>query len=174
MPPGWFALGAAAIGLGGVSLVWLRTDAHAGAANVLFLFLVVWASDIGAYMTGRALGGPRLWPAVSPNKTWAGALGGLAAAMAIGFLAAVSLSLGQLAWAALPVAAVLGMAAQGGDLLESWLKRRFGVKDSSGLIPGHGGLLDRLDGVLAAAPLAALLSAVLGAGVPLWNVTWWR
>lgn len=174
MPPRWFALGAAAIGLGGVALVWLRTDPLAGAANVLFLFLVVWASDIGAYMTGRALGGPRLWPAVSPNKTWAGALGGLAAAMAIGFLAAVSLSLGQVAWAALPVAGVLGMAAQGGDLLESWLKRRFGVKDSSGLIPGHGGLLDRLDGVLAAAPLAALLSAALGAGVPLWNVTWWR
>jgi phosphatidate cytidylyltransferase len=143
------ALGVLYIGLAGIALIELRHDTEAGRYNVLFLFLVVWASDIGAYMAGRAIGGPKLWPAVSPNKTWSGAAGGLLAAVA--------------------VAALLGVASQAGDLLESAIKRHFDVKDSSHLIPGHGGLLDRLDGVLAAAPVAALLSFALGQGRVLWG-----
>lgn len=166
------ALGVVAIGMAGVALIWLRADPASGARNVLFLFLVVWASDIGAYLAGRAIGGPRLWPAVSPGKTWAGALGGLAAAVAVGLLAGLAMSKGGGSASAPAAAALLGLAAQGGDLLESWLKRRFGVKDSSGLIPGHGGLLDRLDGVLAAAPVAALLGLLLGPGVPVWEWRW--
>jgi phosphatidate cytidylyltransferase len=169
VPPLWLGFGVLYIGLAGIALIELRADDRVGRDNVIFLFLVVWASDISAYMAGRALGGPRLMPAVSPNKTWSGALGGLAGAMAIGFMTAVSFSSEVSAVRVLLVAALLGIAAQAGDLLESWIKRRFGVKDSSGLIPGHGGLLDRLDGVLAAAPVGALIGVLLGAGVHLWR-----
>jgi phosphatidate cytidylyltransferase len=167
-PAGWLAAGVLYIGIAGISLIELRHDNYAGRANVLFLFLVVWASDIGAYMAGRAFGGPKLAPAVSPNKTWSGALGGLAAAVVVGVAAAAALAPGGASRAA-AVAAMLGVMAQAGDLLESWIKRRFDVKDTSSLIPGHGGLLDRLDGVMAAAPVAALLAFALGQGQPLWR-----
>lgn len=163
------ALGVLYIGLAGIALIELRHDGEAGRANVLFLFLVVWASDIGAYVAGRAFGGPKLWPAVSPNKTWSGALGGLAAAIGIALGAAFLFTPGASAIAVVAVAALLGVASQAGDLLESAIKRHFHVKDSSRLIPGHGGLLDRLDGVLAAAPVAALLSFALGQGRVLWG-----
>ncbi|MBW8269316.1 phosphatidate cytidylyltransferase [Caldovatus aquaticus] len=169
VPAGALAAGVLYIGLAGLALITLRDDNDAGRANVLFLFLVVWASDIGAYVTGRALGGPKLAPAVSPNKTWSGAAGGLAAAVLVGTAAAAVLAPGGEAWRSMAVAAFLGVMAQAGDLLESWIKRRFRVKDASRLIPGHGGLLDRLDGVLAAAPAAALLAWILGAGTPLWQ-----
>lgn len=169
VPPLWLAFGVFYVGLAGVALIELRHDDRVGRDNVIFLFLVVWASDISAYLAGRRFGGPRLWPAVSPNKTWSGALGGLAGAVLIGFLAALSFSRELDLLQVTIVSAALGCAAQSGDLLESWIKRRFGVKDSSGLIPGHGGLLDRLDGVLAAAPLAALLGALLGPGAHLWR-----
>jgi phosphatidate cytidylyltransferase len=169
LPPVWLGAGVLYIGLAGVSLIELRHDDSAGRENVLFLFLVVWASDIGAYLAGRAFGGPKLWPAVSPNKTWSGAAGGLIGAVAIGLTAALMIEpAGSPARAAL-IAALLGAVAQAGDLLESWIKRRFGVKDSSALLPGHGGLLDRLDGVLAAAPFAAAIGMALGAGVHLWR-----
>jgi phosphatidate cytidylyltransferase len=162
------AAGVPYAGLGVVCLVWLRDDALAGAANVVFLLLVVWASDIGAYVAGRLIGGPKLAPAISPGKTWAGSAGGLVAAMAVGWLAAHLLG-PEPGLRVLAVAAGLGVATQVGDLLESWIKRRFGVKDSSHLIPGHGGLLDRLDGLMAAAPAAAALAALLGPGVVLWR-----
>jgi phosphatidate cytidylyltransferase len=165
------AIGVLYIGLAGIALIELRHDTEAGRANVLFLFCVVWASDIGAYMAGRSLGGPKLWPAVSPNKTWSGALGGLAAAIAVGLSAALSVPRPGGVIAAVAVAVLLGVASQVGDLLESAIKRHFHVKDSSRLIPGHGGLLDRLDGLLAAAPVAALLSFLLGYGRVLWD---WR
>lgn len=170
VPGFWLAFGLLYIGLAGVALIHLRGDAAAGRWNVLFLFLVVWASDIGAYLAGRRLGGPKLAPAISPNKTWSGAAGGLVSAMVVGLAAAVVMAPGGLpVGRVLLVAAVLGLLAQVGDLFESWLKRRFRVKDSSALIPGHGGLLDRLDGVLAAAPAAALLGVLLGPGVLLWR-----
>ncbi|WP_270937276.1 phosphatidate cytidylyltransferase [Falsiroseomonas oryzae] len=162
------ALGVLYIGLAGIALIELRHDTEAGRANVLFLFLVVWASDIGAYLAGRMLGGPKLWPAVSPNKTWSGAVGGLAAAILVGLAAALAFTPAASLLAVVAVAALLGVASQAGDLLESAIKRHFHVKDSSHLIPGHGGLLDRLDGVLAAAPVAALLSFQLGYGRVLW------
>jgi phosphatidate cytidylyltransferase len=167
-PAGWLAAGVLYIGIAGIALIELRHDNYAGRANVLFLFLVVWASDIGAYMAGRAFGGPKLAPSISPNKTWSGAAGGLAAAVVVGVAAAAALAPGGASRAA-AVAAMLGVMAQAGDLLESWIKRRFDVKDTSSLIPGHGGLLDRLDGVIAAAPAAALLAFALGQGQPLWR-----
>ena len=158
--------------LAGVALIWLRADPAAGRVNVLFLVLAVWASDVGAYLAGRLIGGPRLAPRLSPGKTWAGAMGGLAAAAAIGTLVAMVCTAGH-DTAALARAAALGAAVsvlgQGGDLAESCAKRCFGVKDSGRLIPGHGGLLDRLDAVLAVVPLAALLAYLLGPGVVLWG-----
>jgi phosphatidate cytidylyltransferase len=158
-----------------VALIHLRGDASAGLVNVLFLFLTVWASDIGAYAAGRCFGGPKLAPSVSPNKTWSGAAGGLVSAIAVGLAAAYAMSsaAGTLPPPAtgrvLLVAGAIGLLAQAGDFFESWIKRRFKVKDSSSLIPGHGGLLDRLDGVLAAAPAASLLGVLLGPGEALWR-----
>jgi len=169
LPRGFLALGVLYLGLFGVAFITLRQDPEAGRANVFFLMLLVWASDSAAYLAGRALGGPKLWPAISPGKTWSGALGGLLGAMAVGAGAAVLVApVASPLWAAL-VAGALGVVSQAGDLLESGIKRRFGVKDSSHLIPGHGGLLDRLDGFLAAAPLALALGMILGSGVYLWR-----
>jgi phosphatidate cytidylyltransferase len=135
---------------------------------VLFLLIVVWSNDIGAYVVGRLIGGPRLAPRISPGKTLSGAVGGLLAAAAAGMFAAHVLADGSL-WRAIAVAAVLGAVAQSGDLLESCVKRRLEVKDSGDLIPGHGGLFDRLDALLAAAPVAAILALILGRGVVLWQ-----
>ena len=163
-----FAVGVCYIGLGAVSLVLLRDDGAAGRANVLFLVLVVWASDIGAYVVGRLLGGPKLAPALSPGKTWSGSVGGLVAAILAGELAAHVLAPAMLGRAGL-VAGLLGIASQAGDLLESGIKRRFGAKDSGHLIPGHGGLLDRLDGLLVAAPVAAAIAWSVGRGGVLWH-----
>jgi phosphatidate cytidylyltransferase len=149
------------------ALIWMRDDALVGRVNVLFIVLVVWASDIGAYLAGRLIGGPRLAPAISPGKTWSGAAGGLCSAALVG-VAAAALGTGDILHGAL-MGAMLGVATQAGDLLESALKRYFGVKDSGRLIPGHGGLLDRLDGMLMAAPVAAIVILALGRGVRLWQ-----
>ena len=166
--PGVLLSGLCYIGPATLALIWLRDDALVGRANVLFVVLVVWASDIGAYLLGRLIGGPKLAPRLSPGKTWSGAAGGFCSAVAVGLIAAEF----EPAGSALPgavVAASLGIASQLGDLLESALKRHFGVKDSGRLIPGHGGLLDRLDGMLMAAPVAAILILALGRGVVLWQ-----
>lgn len=165
----WFVFGSLYIGLAGIALIELRHSDTSGRDNVLFLFAVVWASDISAYAFGRWIGGPKLARAISPNKTWAGAAGGLIGAAAVGLAAAVYAGGPSAIGAAMLIAAVLGIATQLGDLFESWMKRHFGVKDSSGLIPGHGGLLDRLDGVLIAAPVAALMSFLNGPGSHLWR-----
>lgn len=166
------ALGVLYIGVAGLCLIWLRGSGEAGRDTLLFLLAVVWATDVGAYLAGRALGGPKLWPAVSPGKTWSGAAGGLALAVLLAALLAPILSPGVGVGGALLAAALavpLSVATQAGDLLESAIKRHFKVKDTSSLIPGHGGLLDRLDGLLAAAPVLALLVLALGGpggGVP--------
>ena len=157
------------VGIAGAALLWLRAGSAAGRADVLFLLLVVWAGDIGAYLVGRWIGGPRLAPRISPGKTWSGSIGGMSASVAIGLLAAHFLSDGAEPLRVALVAALLGIVAQAGDLLESYVKRRLEVKDSGHLIPGHGGLFDRLDGVMAAAPVAALLALALGRGVVLWQ-----
>lgn len=161
--------GLAYVALAGAALLWLRSDPSAGRANVLFVLLVIWAGDIGAYLVGRWLGGPRLAPRISPGKTWSGSVGGLLASIAAGLIVASVLSGGAFAGHAALIAAILGVVAQAGDLLESYVKRSLEVKDSGHLIPGHGGLFDRLDGVLAAAPVAALLALTLGRGVVLWQ-----
>ncbi|MBE9605072.1 phosphatidate cytidylyltransferase [Acetobacteraceae bacterium H6797] len=161
------AFGILYIGFAGLALIVLRHDSEAGRSNVVFLFCVVWASDIGAYLAGRLFGGPKLWPAVSPNKTWSGAIGGVVSVILVGMLVSELLVPGSLPRAA-AIAVLLGIATQIGDLLESAMKRRFNVKDSSRLIPGHGGLLDRLDGLMIAAPVAALIAMWRGVGVPLW------
>jgi phosphatidate cytidylyltransferase len=147
--------GVLATGLPGVSLAWLRTDAAHGLEAVLFVFLVVWATDVGGYVFGRTIGGPKLWVRVSPNKTWAGAFGSLFLAGVAGLFTGYAMGSPDVAGIVL-VAVMLGVAAILGDLAESALKRRFGRKDASNLIPGHGGVLDRVDGLMAAAVLAAL------------------
>ncbi len=156
------------IACGGAALLWLRSDEVAGLSNVLFLLLLVWATDIGAYIAGRAIGGPKLAPAISPGKTWSGAAGGLLAALVVATLESAVEGM-RPGWSGLLVATVLSVASQCGDLAESAAKRYFGVKDSGSSIPGHGGLFDRLDGVLAAAPLAALLALAIGRGGDLWR-----
>lgn len=133
-----------------------------GLDAVVWLVVLVTATDVGAYAAGRTIGGPKLAPRISPNKTWAGLLGGMAGAAAA--TAALGL-IGTAPVAGVVAAALLAAAAQAGDLSESWAKRRAGVKDSGRLIPGHGGLLDRLDGYLTAAPALWLYHA-LGAPGP--------
>jgi phosphatidate cytidylyltransferase len=147
------------IGLPTLALLWLRNTSE-GAALVLWLFFVVWATDTCAYFAGRTIGGPRLAPSLSPKKTWAGLGGGMLGAALVGGAFTLGRG-GAVLWAA-AFAAALAVVAQLGDLFESWLKRRVDVKDSGDLIPGHGGLLDRVDGLLFAAPAfaaAVLLSA---------------
>lgn len=155
----WLALGS--LYMVGALCLLLGLRIGAGAGAVLWLVLVVAAADVGAYFTGRTLGGPKLWPAVSPGKTWSGALGGLGAALVVGGICALVAGWGL--GATLGQSLVLGLASQAGDLLESATKRRFGVKDASHLIPGHGGLLDRLDGIAGAAWAMGLM-ALLGGG----------
>ena len=151
-----------------LALVWLRADPVAGRANVIVLLLLVWASDVGAYAAGRAIGGPRLGAAISPGKTSSGAIGGCSRAVAVGLCAALMLSHPPHLCAP-PCSPRLGIVAQAGDLFESWVKRRLGVKDSGRSIPGHGGLFDRLDALLAAAPAAALLALWAGRGLAWWE-----
>jgi phosphatidate cytidylyltransferase len=147
------ALGLLYCGLPVLALVWMRSRAL-GLEAVIFLMLCVWATDIFAYFAGRAIGGPKLAPAISPNKTWAGAIGGIMGAMLVAGGAAMGwLSAMQGSQAGLFVALAGAFAALSvlGDLFESWLKRRAGVKDSGHLLPGHGGVLDRLDGLVPVA-----------------------
>jgi len=144
------------------SLALLRGADLPGMIAIAFLLATVWATDICAYFAGRRIGGPKLAPRISPNKTWSGAIGGAVAAVAAG--AGIFLLLGHPApaWAALVLALVLSVVAQAGDLLESGVKRHFGVKDSGGMIPGHGGVMDRFDGLVTAAAMLYMIGAVAG------------
>lgn len=164
----WAALGGLYIGLPSVALVWLRDDPALGGAVVWWLLLVVWATDIGAYGFGRLIGGPLLLPLVSPKKTWAGLVGGMICAALVGFAVSRGFGIGNAAMVAI-ISAIGAVVAQIGDLFESWVKRRWGVKDSSGIIPGHGGVLDRVDGVLSMALVIAVLTLASGQAVLVWS-----
>ncbi len=155
-PALWGPAGVIYAGVALVSPVVLRSDPELGLTALVFLFATVWATDIFAYLAGRTIGGPLLWPQVSPNKTWAGAIGGLGGGVAAGTLAAYAMGGAKPVVAGI-LAAVLSIVAQGGDLFESAVKRRFGAKDTGSLIPGHGGVMDRLDGFLFAALVAVLI-----------------
>lgn len=158
---GWLAAGTLYGGAVVLAPMLLRADADYGFLAIIFLFALVWGTDIFAYFIGRSLGGPKLVPRISPNKTWSGALGGTLVAVGIATLLAAMLQLSNPGRLAL-VALVLSAIAQIGDLLESWIKRRFGAKNSSELIPGHGGLMDRLDGFVTAGFAAACIGLVRG------------
>jgi phosphatidate cytidylyltransferase len=157
--PVWAATGAVYAGIAFIGPAVLRGDPEKGFAALLFLFATVWATDISAYLAGRSLGGPLLWPQLSPRKTWAGAIGGACGGVAAGAFVAYA-TVGTKPLVAGVLALILSIAAQGGDLFESWVKRRFGAKDAGTLIPGHGGMMDRIDGFLAAALLALVLGSL--------------
>ena len=160
----WTVGGIAYIAPAAAMLLYLR-QAPGGFGNVLTVIALVAAIDIGAYFTGRAIGGPKIAPSISPSKTWAGLLGGVLGAEAVLFLAS------NLSGAQADVLSIVGLGiaaavlAQAGDFFESWMKRRAGVKDSGGLIPGHGGLFDRVDGLIAVCFLLAMLTLVSRVGV---------
>jgi phosphatidate cytidylyltransferase len=153
----WALAGLAYAVLPAAALVWLRADPSLGAAAVIYLFAVAWTTDTASYAAGRMIGGPKLVPHISPRKTWSGFFAGVFAPLLVGLVFATVLQSGSVWWLLL-VSLALALACQMGDLLESWVKRQFGVKDMSGLIPGHGGFLDRIDGLLLAAVLAAVIA----------------
>lgn len=158
----WAAGGMAYLGLPAIAILYLRDVPDAGRWAVLWLFAVVSATDVGAYAAGRLIGGPRLAPTVSPRKTWAGFLGGIVLAVAAGVAFIAAAFTGASQWLAGGLAGILAVVAQFGDLFESAVKRRFGAKDSGALIPGHGGVLDRIDSLIFAAPVLAVIVAFGG------------
>ena len=169
---GWTTAGFGYAAAAQVASVLVRLDQFWGFVALILILLVVWVTDIGGYFAGRGIGGPKLWPRVSPRKTWAGAVGGFAASLVVaaGFAVFGLARTGPL----LVLGAALSIVSQLGDLFESAVKRRFDVKDSSQIIPGHGGLLDRLDGFVAAVVLAAIFGFLrdgvdgVGRGLMVW------
>ncbi|PDS78172.1 phosphatidate cytidylyltransferase [Rhizobium sp. L43] len=153
----WLPVGLFYAGATGLALAAIRSDDRPGLYAMLFVFAVVWATDILAYFVGRALGGPKLAPSISPGKTWSGAIGGAVSAVAAGVVLIHFLIPGA-EFIAAGAALVLSVCSQSGDLFESFIKRKFGVKDSSRLIPGHGGVMDRVDGLIFACFSAFLLA----------------
>lgn len=152
---GWLSAGLFYAGLPAIALIWLRNQPD-GFALVMWTMGLVWATDILAYFAGRAIGGPKIWPAISPNKTWAGLAGGMAGAALFSLAFAAWRSWPQAGLTMLVLGAILAVVAQAGDFFESWLKRRAGVKDSGKLFPGHGGVMDRVDGLVPVACVVAL------------------
>jgi phosphatidate cytidylyltransferase len=162
--PPWLTAGILYVGLPSIALLWMRGLEPQGLETVLWIFSLVWGIDIGAYFIGRTLKGPKLAPRISPNKTWSGLGGGVLAAIAVGLGTAALTGARAVPLAAL--SAILAIVEQGGDLMESAIKRHFNVKDAGQLIPGHGGLLDRVDGLIAIL-LAVAALAIISGGSPL-------
>jgi phosphatidate cytidylyltransferase len=148
-----------------VALGWLRSDEPLGFLATFFVLLAVAVTDVAAFLAGRTIGGPKLWPEVSPNKTWAGLLGGIIAAAIAGLLFPFVTGTGAAVWLA-SLGLAIGLVAQWGDLAESALKRHFGLKDAGDLIPGHGGFMDRMDGIVTASIAAALIGFAIDAFAP--------
>jgi phosphatidate cytidylyltransferase len=166
--PGWTVAGVLLVGGVGISLIWMRAVPEAGLSIVIWFIVTIWCTDTGAYFSGRAIGGPKLAPRISPNKTWAGLFGGMAAAALWGACWGFFLGNGQMITLSL-LAAGTAILGQIGDLGVSVVKRHFGVKDSGRLIPGHGGILDRVDGFVVAAPIIALSIIVTGGDSTPWT-----
>ena len=160
----WGVAGGAYIGAAAIGLVYLRGLEPHGFLTVVWVVVVVAAADIGGYFGGRLVGGPKLWPRVSPKKTWAGVIGGLLLAAVAGVALGVAVAGAGAAWLAV-VSAAVAVVSQAGDLVESALKRHFGVKDAGRLLPGHGGALDRFDGLAPALVAVALASGASGGSV---------
>jgi phosphatidate cytidylyltransferase len=158
---GWSAIGCIYAALLLLAPLALRNDAALGTTSILFLFAIVWTTDIAGYFAGRAFGGPKLAPSISPKKTWSGAIAGLVGSVVIVLVAIRFVPPSSLV-ALIVVGILLSIVSQAGDLAESALKRYFGVKDSSHIIPGHGGVMDRLDGFWAAAVCAAIIGLARG------------
>jgi phosphatidate cytidylyltransferase len=152
----WSVLGVPYVAFSALAVILLRNDESFGIMAVYWLLFVVWGADTLAYFAGRKIGGPKLMPAISPRKTWAGLAGAIVGGILCSILFALAVGLDGILWLA-GVGALLALVEQAGDLFESALKRKAGVKDSSALIPGHGGMLDRVDGLVAAAMMAALI-----------------
>ena len=168
----WLLLGFVYIGVACLVLVWLRNIEPQGFQIILWFFVVIWTTDIRAYFSGKAIGGPKLAPGISPNKTWAGFFGGLVLAIVSSVILMNLADSSMFTFGLSMVIAaciVLSIVGQFGDLLESSVKRKLGVKDSGSLIPGHGGVLDRIDAILLAAPVAGIIPVLLEFGDASWK-----
>jgi phosphatidate cytidylyltransferase len=163
----WFGLGVAYVAVPCLAIIALRADPGVGLQQIFWIVALVIAADTGAYIAGRSIGGPKLAPRISPNKTWAGLGGAVVSAAAVGAITAVALDRPSI-WALTAVSGGLGIVAQAGDLAESAFKRHFGVKDASNIIPGHGGALDRVDGLIAVAAAVAGINYLIGSSVLTW------
>ncbi|EDP63769.1 CDP-diglyceride synthetase [alpha proteobacterium BAL199] len=163
----WLAVAIISVAMPGIAILWLRNNPPLGLETVIWALATVVLTDVGAYAAGRTIGGPKLMPSVSPSKTWAGLAGGVVAAVS-GALVASAVVEGVNPWGLAPIAALLAVVAQIGDLMESAVKRMFRVKDSGRIIPGHGGVLDRVDGQIAVLPLVALAVHVSGRSILAW------
>ncbi len=175
--PIWSSVGCLYIGLPSIALIWFREDPQFGFATVLYLYILTWSTDSAAYLGGKTIGGFKLLPSVSPNKTWAGFFSGLLACLIVGFMFTLFYSNIDLLHVSV-ISIALGIAVQLGDLSESAMKRKFGLKDTSGLIPGHGGILDRVDGMVFSVCLAALIALCIdttnpGVSLLLNNIATW-
>ncbi len=169
----WAATGVYYVGLPSIALVWIRSDSEFGWVAVLFIFITVWTTDTAAYIFGKSIGGPLLAPDISPKKTWAGFAGGLICATALGSAVLIGVA-GAQAWSAVvALSAAVSLVSQAGDLGESSLKRLFGRKDSSGIIPGHGGVLDRVDGLVFAALTCAVVALLRSPDAPGYALVVW-
>lgn len=162
----WMVIGSIYIALPSAAMIWLRGDDIPGMTTIIWLFLVVWGADTGAYLAGRAIGGPKLAPSISPKKTWAGFIGGItiASLISIAFHFHIPGDILNLT----VIGFLVALTSQLGDLLESMVKRHFNVKDSSNLIPGHGGVLDRVDGVVTGSVTLTAIMLIFGQGVFPW------